>query len=414
LTIEHKNNMAKGWRILWAAVVINLLCGFGYAWSLFKVVIRESIEAGGAFDWDIAALNDPFASFNLVFAFSTILTGPLYDRWGPKLTTTFGMICVGGGLMICGLSTQYWAWVFGWGVLAPFGISWTYAATTPTVMKWFPIEKMGLVTGIVVAGAGISPVYIAPLTHYFLNKLGLSQTLLVVGAYSTIIGVLCALYLSNPYAIQREAVNLYAHLGQSITRMVKSSLFWRVWLLFFIGGGVGLMVIGSVADMAAKSLGEAAFLALAFLAAGNALGRVGGGYISDRIGRKPLLIFVTVFQAILMVAGIFVVGSETVSAIIPVMLTTLVGFNYGTNTLLFPTISRDLWGVKNFGLNYGLVFTAWGAGGFMMARISQMLLKLTGSYDVSFIIGAVLLAIAIFVAVYTPLTADPTGDIRPE
>ncbi|MBN1848244.1 MAG: MFS transporter [Deltaproteobacteria bacterium] len=399
---EHENNMAKAWRILWVAVAINLLCGFGYAWSLFKVVIRQSIETGGAFDWDIAALNDPFAAFNLVFAFSTILTGPLYDRWGPRFTSTFGMVCVGGGLAICGLSTNYWAWVFGWGVLAPFGISWTYAATTPTVMKWFPIEKMGLVTGIVVAGTGISPVYIAPLTHCFLDHLGLSQTLLVIGGYSTIIGVLCALYLSDPYKIQKSPIKFYDHLGKGITRMIKSSLFWRIWLLFFIGGGVGLMVVGSVADMAAKSLGEAAFLALAFLALGNGLGRIGGGYITDRFGRKPLLVFVSTFQAILMIAAVFIVSSEEISAVIMILLTSLVGFNYGTNTILFPTISRDLWGVKNFGLNYGLVFTAWGAGGFMMARMSQMLLKVSDSYTASFIVGAVLLVLAIFVTLYTP------------
>ncbi|MGD8388125.1 MAG: MFS transporter [Desulfobacteraceae bacterium] len=283
---EQGTNMAKAWRILWAAVIINLLCGFGYAWSLFKAVIRRSIETGGAFDWDLAALNDPFASFNLVFAFSTILTGPFYDRWGPKFTSVFGMICVGSGLIVCGLTANYWAWVFGWGVLTPFGISWTWAAATPTVMKWFPVRKMGMVTGIVVAGAGISPIYIAPLVQYFLKTYGLSQTLYIVGTYSIVIGVLCALYLSDPPSALRTTVKRFANFRQNMAHMLRSYQFRRVWLLFFIGGGVGLMVIGSVAEMAAKSLGEAAFMALALLAVGNALGRIGGGYISDRIGRK--------------------------------------------------------------------------------------------------------------------------------
>jgi len=406
LSSEQGTNMAKAWRILWATVIINLLCGFGYAWSLFKVVIRRSIETGGAFDWDLAALNDPFASFNLVFAFSTLLTGPFYDRWGPKFTSVFGMICVGGGLIVCGLTANYWAWVFGWGVLAPFGISWTWAAATPTVMKWFPVRKMGLVTGIVVAGAGISPIYIAPLVQYFLKTYGLSQTLFIVGIYTTVIGVLCALYLSDPPSPRRTTKKRFANLRQNMARMLRSYQFRRVWFLFFIGGGVGLMVIGSVAEMAAKSLGEAAFLALALLAVGNALGRIGGGYISDRIGRKKLLIFVTAFQAVLMIAAIFIVGAENGSAVVLILLTSMVGFNYGTNTLIFPTISRDLWGVENFGLNYGMVFTAWGSGGFFMARLSQTLFKFTGSYAISFITGAVLLIVGLFVAAATPLSSE--------
>lgn len=405
MTTHSEREPAKAWGILSAAVAINLLCGFSYAWSLFKVVIRRSIETGGDFDWDLAALNDPLASFSLVFAYSTLLTGPLYDRWGPRITTLFGMLCVGGGLTVCGLSTAYWAWVLGWGVLAPFGVSWTYAATTPTVMKWFPIEKMGLVTGIVVAGAGIAPVYIAPLAQVLLSTLDLRGTLLVMGVYSWIIGCLAALCLSDPPWNRGTMAAPRAPVGGRITHMLKDGRFWRVWFLFFTGSGAGLMVVASVAGMAAKSLGEAAFIAVALLAVGSALGRIGGGYVSDLIGRKPTLMVVTLFQAVLMVAAIFIVDSEGVSGILLVLLTSLVGFNYGTNTLLFPTISRDLWGVENFGLNYGMVFTAWGTGGFLMARMSQTLFKITGSYTISFIVGAVLLGIAGILAASTPLKA---------
>ena len=75
------------------------------------------------------------------------------------------------------------------------------------------------------------------------------------------------------------------------------------------------------------------------------------------------------------------------------MLATLIGFNYGTNLSLFPSLTKDFWGLKNFGLNYGVVFTAWGVGGFVMSRISQMLKAGSGSFTSSFIFAGVLLAI---------------------
>ena len=153
------------------------------------------------------------------------------------------------------------------------------------------------------------------------------------------------------------------------------------------------MVIGSVAGMAKKSMGEAAFAVVAIMAIGNAGGRVIAGILSDRIGRSATLMLMLLFQALLMFACIPVMGSASASAFVLVMLATLIGFNYGTNLSLFPSLTKDFWGLKNFGLNYGVVFTAWGVGGFVMSRISQMLKASSGSFTSSFIFAGVLLAI---------------------
>jgi hypothetical protein len=75
------------------------------------------------------------------------------------------------------------------------------------------------------------------------------------------------------------------------------------------------------------------------------------------------------------------------------MLATLIGFNYGTNLSLFPSLTKDFWGLKNFGMNYGVLFTAWGVGGFVMSRISQMLKADSGSFTSSFVFAGILLVI---------------------
>jgi hypothetical protein len=76
---------------------------------------------------------------------------------------------------------------------------------------------------------------------------------------------------------------------------------------------------------------------------------------------------------------------------------TLIGFNYGANLSLFPSFTKDLWGLKSFGVNYGILFTAWGVGGFALSRLSQMLYQASkdaagkGSYQSSFITAGILL-----------------------
>ncbi len=78
-------------------------------------------------------------------------------------------------------------------------------------------------------------------------------------------------------------------------------------------------------------------------------------------------------QAVLMFIAIPVTGSQDMPAVVIVLIATLIGFNYGANLSLFPSFTKDLWGLKSFGMNYGLVFTAWGVGGFVLPRLQQML-----------------------------------------
>jgi OFA family oxalate/formate antiporter-like MFS transporter len=134
-------------------------------------------------------------------------------------------------------------------------------------------------------------------------------------------------------------------------------------------------------------------LVVAILAVGNAGGRIVAGILSDKIGRRATLMMMLSFQTILMLIAIPVVRSEGSSAILLLLLATFIGFNYGTNLSLFPSLTKDNWGLKNFGINYGIVFSAWGVGGFVMGRLSQMLIANTGSYTSSFLTAAVLLFI---------------------
>ena len=105
-----------------------------------------------------------------------------------------------------------------------------------------------------------------------------------------------------------------------------------------------------------------------------------------------------IFQTLLMLIAVPIVGAEKSSGVLLVLLATFIGFNYGTNLSLFPSLTKDNWGLKNFGINYGIVFTAWGVGGFVMGRLSQMLIASTGSYTSSFLTAAGLLIVGAFLS----------------
>jgi MFS transporter, OFA family, oxalate/formate antiporter len=398
---EHSEN--KGWVVTFSGTGINLALGILYTWSIFKGAIEESIKNGveGGFNWDLASTNTPYSVCCIVFAFAMILAGKCQDKFGPRITAFMGGVLVSIGLIWVSTTSDFAAWVIGFGVFAGAGIGFGYSAATPPALKWFPPAKTGLIAGLVVAGFGLASVYIAPLSQYLLGAFGIQKSMLIFGVAFLIVVCGLSLFLMNPPAGYKPEDNNADGTPKPAAKpqndvnpseMIKSGAFYITWLIYFIGAGAGLMVISSVAGMAKKSMGEMAFIAVAILAIGNAGGRIIAGLLSDRIGRRLTLTIMLLFQCVLMLIAVPIVGKSS-SAVILVLLATFIGFNYGTNLSLFPSITKDNWGLKNFGTNYGIVFTAWGVGGFVMPLLSQKLYAAYHVYTYSFIAAAILLFI---------------------
>ena len=150
---------------------------------------------------------------------------------------------------------------------------------------------------------------------------------------------------------------------------------------------------------------------------GNAGGRIVAGAVSDKIGRTWTLLIMMSFQAVVIFSLLFI--GET-QALLLVVAATLIGFNYGTNLSLFPSATKDYFGLKNFGINYGLVFSAWGIGGFIFPRISQMIVAQTGSPQAAYIMCVILLMASSLMALMTnapesiPTDVSLLGRIRPK
>ena len=141
-----------------------------------------------------------------------------------------------------------------------------------------------------------------------------------------------------------------------------------------------------------------AFIAVAVMAVGNASGRIIAGILSDKIGRATTLTIMLAFQAVLMFAAIPVVSGSGSGAVITTLLATMIGFNYGTNLSLFPSFSKDYWGAKNYGTNFGILFSAWGVGAFVLVKASALLNAKYGGMQTSFMVAGVLLLVGAMMA----------------
>ncbi len=409
----------RGWSVTFAGLGINLALGILYTWSIFKQEIKESVMAGdGRFNWDIASLNDPYAVCCLMFTFAMVVAGRIQDKFSPRFTAVIGGILTGAGLMVISQSNALSAWILGFGVLTGLGLGFGYASATPPAIKWFPSSKTGMIAGIVVAGFGLASVYIAPLSNYLIDTFGLSQSMLIFGVAFLFVVCTLSMFLVNPPAgyvpegakplNPKAAVQPATQRDYEPLQMLRTGTFAKLWFMYFVGAGAALIIIGGVAGMAKQSMGELAWIVVALMAVGNAGGRIAAGIISDKIGRTKTLLIMMNFQAVVIFSLLFIGADQ---AILLATAATLIGFNYGTNLSLFPSVTKDYFGLKNFGINYGLVFSAWGMGGFIFPRVSQMIIAQTGTPETAYILSSVLLVASGLMAMSTKAPKSVPADL---
>jgi OFA family oxalate/formate antiporter-like MFS transporter len=288
-------------------------------------------------------------------------------------------------------------YVLGFGVLAGAGIGFGYASATPPAVKWFPPEKTGMIAGIVVAGFGLASVYIAPLCNYLIGIKDIPTTLLILGvAFLIAVVLLSQLLLNPPSKAPASGSGAKASLGTGdFTGMevLKTPMFYLLWLMYAFNAGAGLMVIGKLAKVVDVQAGfKAGFILVALLAIGNAGGRVLAGTASDKLGRIRVLQAFTAFQALLMFLTPFIKNP-----ILLILFSVCIGMNYGSNLALFPSITKDFYGLKNFGINYGLIFTAWGVGS-LMALVAGFIYDRYHTFNYAFFLAGILLIITILLS----------------
>jgi 4-amino-4-deoxy-L-arabinose transferase-like glycosyltransferase len=179
--------------------------------------------------------------------------------------------------------------------------------------------------------------------------------------------------------------------------MLRTSQFYRLWLMFILAASAGLMIIAHVAIIAKEQARwEWGFVPVVLLAIFNSAGRVASGIVSDRIGRTQTMVLAFVLQA----CNMFAFSHYTSSALL-VFGSAFTGLCYGTIFTLMPAATADFYGVKNLGVNYGFVFTGFGVAGVFGPLLGGKIRDVTGTYSTSYTISAVMLLVGAALAFTT-------------
>ena len=381
----------------WFAVVggvsMNLALGSLYAWSVFVAPLEAE------FGWTRTQTSWVFTIAIVTFALSFVAAGRIQDRRGPRICAVIGATLVGLGFILASFTSSLPFLYVAFGFVVGAGNGFGYATPIPVGSKWFP-DKRGLVVGLMVAGYGGGSAIFGPVATALISEYGWRPTFRILGVVLFSMCMLGTLLLKNPPSGYRPAgwspaaAPTERTLRDIPTReMLRMPTFYFLWVAFCLGTTAGLMTISQLVPFA-QSAGmgaAAAAFAITVGALGSTSGRIVSGWLSDVVGRLTTLRIMILVSAVAMPA-LFVWREQ---AILFYILVAVIYWCFGTQLSVFATTAADFFGTRYLGLNYGLLFTAYGVAGLLGPIIAGRVFDAFDDYQVAFFIAAGLSIVAL-------------------
>jgi OFA family oxalate/formate antiporter-like MFS transporter len=400
------------WVIAITAVLMQLALGSVYAWSVFLNPVIELYHVTRP-QADLT-----FSIVLLALGCTAGFGGYLNNRFGPRVIATAGGILYGLGIMLAAFAAPHLFLLYlTFGIIGGIGVGLGYIVALAMLIKWFP-DRRGFISGLAAAGFGGGAVITGLVAAALIKSVGVSSTFLYLGiVYLVVIVIVAQFFRTAPegYAPAGWTPSARQQTDRSVREYTLSEALrlprWYIlWLMLALNVTAGVGVISVASPLAQKFSGVApltAALIVSVIGIFNALGRLFWGWLSDGIGRPFTFLSLFVIQAIVF-ALMPSVRNFTLLLIPAAIIGACCGGGFGT----MPAFAADFFGPKNAGTIYGVMLTAWSAGGiFGPMLITSFGTTTNPDYVTPLYIIAVIMLVSIALPLIARRLARRRGDI---
>lgn len=406
---NHTSDKVKifyGWYVLAASFVIVFLTQ-GVAFSIgvmFKPFMAE-------FGWNRSSVSSGIFINMVMYAFSLIVAGRAYDRYGPKWVIVVSTILMSAGYMSISAINSIWQFVIFYGILVGSGMGGTNIPLMGALLtKWFE-KGRGLAVSLGITGGCVGQFVVVPLLTMSVLKYGWRISYFSIGLVMLVVIVGLGLFVikgdpedlgiepfgqksgETPKGIKKQDFHGEHRQDLTLVEAAKTSPFWLFLAFMFICGTGDFLVtthlIPFVTDHDVSSIVAGNMLAwLGLLSLGGILA---AGPMSDLIGSKiPIaLTFVLRFLVFLLILKY----QNPVSFYI---FSLTFGFTLMVTAPLTPILVGKLYGFSHVGLISGVLVTVHHLGGGFWSYMGGVIFDKTGSYWWAFVLSALMALIAVF------------------
>jgi MFS transporter, OFA family, oxalate/formate antiporter len=373
-------------------ICMVMIANLQYGWTLFVNPIDQK------YHWGTAAIQLAFSIFIATETWLVPIEGWFVDRYGPRIVVAFGGIVVALAWALNSMASSL-ILLYVAAALSGIGAGAVYGTCVGNALKWFA-DRRGLAAGLTAAGFGAgAAATVVPIRNMILGY-GYESAFLWFGLGQGLIVFLLAQLLRAPAA--GEAPKAAPRLTQTRRdyapmEMLRSPVFWLLYLMFVLVSASGLMATAQIAPIA-KDFGLAdqnmsfLFLTGTTLSVAlvidnilNGVARPFFGWISDFIGRENTMAIVFALGAV----AYWGLGAFGHTPVMFVLTAGLIFFTWGEIFSLFPSTCTDTYGSKYATANAGLLYTAKGTSVWVVP-LASVVKNYSGHWHAVFVIAAIM------------------------
>jgi len=402
-TREVASASTRWWQLVCGIVCMVMIANLQYGWTLFVNPIDQK------YHWGTAAIQVAFSVFIATETWLVPIEGWFVDRFGPRIVVAFGGVLVAIAWAIDSMADTL-GMLYLAATISGVGAGAVYGTCVGNALKWFP-DRRGLTAGLTAAGFGAgAAATVVPIRDIILAY-GYQSAFLWFGLGQGLVILILSQFLRAPEAGEtpKPAVRLtQTSRHYSPIEVLKSPIFYLLYLMFVMVSASGLMATAQIAPIA-KDFGLAnsevtiMFITATVLSAAlvvdnilNGLARPFFGWISDIIGRENTMAIVFTLGAV----AYWGLGELGHTPYMFILMAGLVFFTWGEIFSLFPSTCTDTYGTKYATTNAGLLYTAKGTSAWVVP-LASVLKNYTGHWHAVFVIATIMnlivAALALFV-----------------
>jgi len=382
------------WFLIPLGSLVLLCLGTVYSWSIFRKPLEDL--------FGISATQSllPFTVLLVLYALLMPITGFYIDKIGVSKITAIGGVVTGIGYILSSFATNIILLTITYGVIAGAGVGIAYGVPLAVSAKWFP-DRKGLAVGLTAIGFGLSPLVTAPLAKGLIAAFGVLPSFAILGISLTGIILVISITLKLPpvgWKPQTWTPKPSETTKNQRRQLLRSPSFYALWFCYTIGTFVGLSAIGISSPVAQEIIqldATTAAITVSIFAIFNGIGRPLFGWLTDRLQPKGAAI---ISYVLILIASILMLSAGEGQALTYLVAFSLFWLCLGGWLAIAPTATLILFPPEDYAKNYGIVFTAYGAGALLGTLAIGQLRDLFGSYTYAFYPTAILAVIGIIIA----------------
>ncbi len=407
-----------GWVVVAAlGTTLFLSAGLGfYALGVFVTPFEDE------FGWSRGQISVAMTLSTVVSGLMGPVAGWLLGRWGARRLLTAAAVVTGASFAAIGLTPALWYLYLAFACMAIGRAGLMMVPASAIAANWF-VRRRGLATGVMTAGIGLGGLVMAPAVALLIDAVGWRRAFGVLGVGMTAVALPLTLWVIRQHPSELglapdgdpaevgEARAGHGHLtGLGLEAAARTMAFWSITAaLSLVFATQSAMLLHVIPYLEGEGVARAHAAAVLGVISGiGIVGKVGAGYVADRLSPRVVVSAVFLMQACAL--GILLVVGPAPGL---VLFTVLFGVSMGSVVALQPLILADYFGLRAFAsimgvvTMFGMVISALGpaAAGFIYDA--------AGSYTIAFMgfLAIDVLAAALVLSSRRPTPACvPTGE----